>query len=69
MNKRIVAAGLSCLLAISTAITSFAAGNSVSGSGGVNGGGSGSSKQPSTIEYISSMHEYQINSGIQCSIV
>lgn len=69
MNKRIVAAGLSCLLAISTAITSFAAGNSVSGSGGVNGGGSGSSKQPSTIEYISSMHAYQINNGIQCSIV
>lgn len=66
MRKRLIATVLSCLMATSLSITSLAAGST---SGGMNGGGSGSSHQPSTIEYIASMHAYQVNNGIQCSIV
>ena len=66
MRKRLITAMLSCLLATTLSITSLAAGST---SGGMNGGGSGSSHQPSTIEYIASMHAYQVNNGIQCSIV
>lgn len=55
MRKRLIATVLSCLMATSLSITSLAAGST---SGGMNGGGSGSSHQPSTIEYIASMHAY-----------
>lgn len=62
MNKKWIAAIMSCLLAITAPISSMAA-------NGINGGGSGSSQTNSTIEYIASMHAYQLNNGIQCSIV
>lgn len=62
MNKKWIAAIMSCLLAITSPISSLAA-------NGINGGGSGSSQTNSTREYIASMHAYQMNNGIQCSIV
>lgn len=62
MNKKWIAAIMSCLLAITSPISSLAANS-------INGGGSGSSQTNSTREYIASMHAYQLNNGIQCSIV
>ena len=62
MNKKWIAAIMSCLLAITSPISSLAANS-------INGGGSGSSQTNSTREYIASMHAYQMNNGIQCSIV
>lgn len=62
MNKKWIAAIMSCLLAITSPISSLAANS-------INGGGSGSSQTNSTREYIAFMHAYQLNNGIQCSIV
>lgn len=51
MNKKWIAAIMSCLLAITSPISSLAANS-------INGGGSGSSQTNSTREYIASMHAY-----------
>lgn len=59
--NRLLTLGLACSLATAPTVTSLA--------GGVNGGGSGNSQTGSTIEYISGFHAFQINNGIQCSIV
>lgn len=62
--NRLVALVVGCLLAVSSPFSSFALND-----GSLNGGGSGSNQTGSTIEYIASFHAYQINNGIQASIV
>lgn len=62
--NRLLTLGIGCLLAFSSTFSTLAASD-----GNLNGGGSGSNQTGSTIEYIASFHAYQINNGIQASIV
>ena len=62
--NRLLTLGIGCLLAFSSTFSTLAASD-----GNLNGGGSGSNHTGSTIEYIASFHAYQINNGIQASIV
>lgn len=62
--NRLLTLGIGCLLAFSSTLSTLAASD-----GNLNGGGSGSNQTGSTIEYIASFHAYQINNGIQASIV
>lgn len=63
-SNRLLTLGIGCLLAFSSTFSNLAASD-----GNLNGGGSGSNQTGSTIEYIASFHAYQINNGIQASIV
>ena len=63
-SNRLLTLGIGCLLAFSSTFSTLAASD-----GNLNGGGSGSNQTGSTIEYIASFHAYQINNGIQASIV
>lgn len=59
--KRIVTSMFTCLLSASMALTSFA--------NGWNGGGTGHESQGSTLENISTIHLFHVNTGFRLSLV
>ena len=59
--KRIVTTMFTCLLSASMALTSFA--------NGWNGGGTGHESQGSTLENISTIHLFHVNTGFRLSLV